>query len=245
MAERRREGEPADDARPGRLTARPSTSGSAARPAGSVHLRSEAGQEVAVGYVPEPVGERERRLVVALHGAGGSAQDALALLRPVADRYGLLVVAPQSTFSTWDVLLRGFGPDLRRIDGLVGEVMASYPTSGVAVGGFSDGATYALALGLAGGDVFDAVVAFSPGYVVPVKRRGLPRIFVSHGVADTVLPIDRCGRRVVDELTGSGYDVTYEEFAGGHVAPPEIVRRAAAWLDAGWRSGKPEASPST
>jgi phospholipase/carboxylesterase len=41
-----------------------------------------------------------------------------------------------------------------------------------------------------------------------------------------VLPIDRCSRRLVPELQRAGYDVTYEEFDGGHVVPPSVVERS-------------------
>ncbi len=70
----------------------------------------------------------------------------------------------------------------------------------ISVGGFSDGASYALALGLANGDLFSRVIAFSPGFVPPVPRSGKPRVFVSHGDADAVLPIDRTSRRLVPAL---------------------------------------------
>ena len=61
-------------------------------------------------------------------------------------------------------------------------------------------------------------------------REGQPRCFVSHGVQDPVLPIDSCSRRIVRELRGDRYDVSYTEFEGGHVVPPAIARAAAVWL---------------
>ena len=59
---------------------------------------------------------------------------------------------------------------------------------------------------------------------------GSPRVFISHGDGDRVLPIDRCSRRLAPRLRSSGYDVTYAEFHGGHEVPDDIVRRASAWL---------------
>jgi phospholipase/carboxylesterase len=106
----------------------------------------------------------------------------------------------------------------------------------IAIGGFSDGGSYALSLGLANGDVFGNVVAFSPGFVAAPRRTGRPRLFISHGTADQVLPVGRCGRRVAAQLRDSGYPVTYQEFAGGHVVPPTI---AAAAFD--WWLGAPDA----
>ena len=100
----------------------------------------------------------------------------------------------------------------------------------VAAEGFSDGASYALSLGLLNGDLFSHVIAFSPGFVLAEHRRGRPRCFVSHGTHDQVLPIERCSRRIVRELRDDRYDVSYTEFEGGHAVPSEIARAAAEWL---------------
>ena len=184
----------------------------------------------AVAYAPAASCSGPVRLVLSLHGAGGSARHGLDLLLPIADACELLVVAAGSRQSTWDVLTGGFGPDVQRIDALLAEVGSRYDVSGVVVAGFSDGASYALSLGLTNGDLFDSVVAFSPGFAAPAERHGRPRVFVSHGDADVVLPIDRCSRRLVPALRRSGCDVTYEEFAGGHAVPPAVLDRAARWL---------------
>jgi phospholipase/carboxylesterase len=59
----------------------------------------------------------------------------------------------------------------------------------LAVEGFSDGASYALSIGLTNGDLLTHVVAFSPGFASPVAYTGKPPVFVSHGTHDEVLPI--------------------------------------------------------
>jgi phospholipase/carboxylesterase len=100
----------------------------------------------------------------------------------------------------------------------------------VALGGFSDGASYALSLGLTNGDLFDSLIAFSPGFMAPANRRNAPRCFISHGTEDQALPIDRTSRRIVPELERNGYEVRYREFAGGHSIPAEIAREAIEWF---------------
>lgn len=100
----------------------------------------------------------------------------------------------------------------------------------IAVGGFSDGASYALGLGLANGDLFSKIIAFSPGSVPPGPRLGKPGIFVSHGDADAVLLIDRTSRRLVPALREEGFDVRYQEFSGPHTVPPSIAQEAPQWL---------------
>jgi hypothetical protein len=57
---------------------------------------------------------------------------------------------------------------------------------------FSDGASYALTLGLTNGDLLDSVLAFSPGFAAPMVTHGAPRVSISHSDDDRVLPIDRC-----------------------------------------------------
>ena len=93
----------------------------------------------------------------------------------------------------------------------------------------SDGASYALALGLCNGDVFPTVLAFSPGFLVAPDRVGRPRLFVSHGTVDAVLPIDACSRAFVPALERAGYDVRYREFDGGHTVPPPVADEAFRW----------------
>ena len=83
--------------------------------------------------------------------------------------------------------------------------------------GFSDGASYALGVGLAFGARFSEIMAFSPGFVAQAgQSAGMPHIFVSHGRDDSVLPIARTSRRLVPALQAAGYSVHYEEFDGGH-----------------------------
>jgi hypothetical protein len=95
---------------------------------------------------------------------------------------------------------------------------------------FSDGASYALSLGITNGDLFTHVLAFSLGLMAPAGRTGSPRIFVSHGVRDGVLPIDRCSRSIVPELKRGGYDVLYREFDGEHSISLEIALEAIGWF---------------
>ena len=127
----------------------------------------------------------------------------------------------------------GFGPDVAAIDRLLEQVFADYPVEEVAVAGVSDGASYALSLGLTNGDLFTSVIGFSPGFIAFAQANGSPRLFISHGTEDSILPIGRTSRRGVPSLRASGYRVKYREFRGGHEVPPRIAREAVDWLVAG------------
>ena len=200
--------------------------------AGLERLRVDGG---AGGLLYVPAGVRPQRpapLVLVLHGAGATAQHGLELLVGQADDAGLVLVAPSSQGETWDLVLGGYGSDVAWIDRALAEVFQRLPvdSSRLAVGGFSDGASYALSLGLTNGDLFSHVLAFSPGFAAPGRRRGRPRLFVSHGTRDRVLPIDTCSRRLVPELRQAGYQVRYRDFEGGHAIPAAIARDAVAWF---------------
>ncbi|WP_192580031.1 alpha/beta hydrolase [Micromonospora sp. AMSO31t] len=220
--------QPDEGYRHGRLTARPATV-TAPGPTGPAEVPDPAGGPPALRHVPAG-GAGPYRLVLLLHGAGGSARQGLDLLLPLADAHRLLLLAPQALASTWDLIAEGYGPDVARIDALLAATLRAYPVAGVTVGGFSDGASYALSLGLTNGDLVDAVLAFSPGFAAPLVTHGRPRLFVSHGTDDRVLPVDVCSRRLVPRLHTLGYPAEYAEFAGGHEVPAEIRRRAVDWL---------------
>ena len=102
----------------------------------------------------------------------------------------------------------------------------------IAIGGFSDGASYALSLGLTNGDLFTHVLAFSPGFLAPTRQRGTPQLFVAHGTRDVVLPIDSCSRQIVRQVRQAGYAVQYHEFDGPHTLQPAIAQEAVAWFTA-------------
>jgi phospholipase/carboxylesterase len=170
-------------------------------------------------------------LLVLLHGAGGSGAGILRRLGAAAGEAGIAVLAPDSRDSSWDAIRSTFGPDvtfLNRALERVFETTAVDPAR-VAVGGFSDGATYAISLGLINGDLFRRVVAFSPGFFVGDELHGKPRFFISHGKSDEILPIDRCSRQIVPALQKRGYDVMFKEFDGGHTVPPEIAAEGMKW----------------
>jgi phospholipase/carboxylesterase len=218
---------------PGRLRARPSREATGDdRPPGT-HALGVTSERDALLYIPAGhSAEQAAPLVLLFHGAGGNAAHGLSLLQPLADQSGLLLVAAASRGSTWDVIRGGYGPDVAQVDQALDAVFARFRVDPgrVAVGGFSDGASYALSLGLTNGDLFSHIVAFSPGFMAPAAQVGQPQVYVSHGTRDQVLPIDRCSRRIVPQLDAAGYAVRYHEFDGPHTVPAAIAQEAADWF---------------
>lgn len=205
-------------------------------PAGSAGERLEPGIRWPVGegveapvlFVPSSLPDGPVPLVVFLHGAGSDPLRALPMVQRRAEQQGVLVLLPKSFDYTWDLLRGGFDRDVGGIDRALLAVFHHFEVDSrrLAIGGFSDGASYALSLALLNGELFTHVLAFSPGFVSPERGEGYPPVFISHGLSDPVLPIERCGRRVTRTLQSEGYPVDYREFFGGHEVPPELVDAA-------------------
>ncbi|SNS90797.1 Predicted esterase [Geodermatophilus pulveris] len=214
----------------GRLTARPVAAPAAVPYPPGRHALALGPHDRAQLLVPAGP-PRPRPLLVFFHGAGGTPEQSLAAVGDPATARDALVLAPASAAATWDLLAGGLGRDVAVLDAALQAVVARQALTSVAFGGFSDGASYALSLGLANGDLVDAVLALSPGFAAPPRLAGRPRVWISHGTGDRVLPVDRCGRRLARDLDAGGYEVTYTEFDGGHVVRPEDVAGAlTTWL---------------
>ena len=194
-------------------------------------LRNKRG---ALLYVPPTVrAGAPAPLAVMLHGAGGNAEHGLHLLRNRADSNGMILLAPESRKTTWDIIVESrYGPDVAFIDDCLAYVFDRYAIDSkhIALGGFSDGASYALSLGISNGQLFTHIVAFSPGFMAPVQMENKTRIFVSHGTEDNVLPIQPCSRKIVPILKREGFAVEYHEFEGPHTIPADISQRAVKWF---------------
>lgn len=204
------------------------------RLAAGLHFPDEETDSAPFLFVPDDLPDGPLPVVVLLHGASGRPRQTLTILRAEAQRRKFLVVVPKSRNMTWDALRGVWGPDVEAIDALLRTTFDHFEVDPrrIVVAGISDGASYALSLGLVNGDFFNAVIAFSPGYFVPGIRVGRPQFFVSHGIYDSVLPIEFTGREVVRLLNDDGYSVDYREFEGGHEAPYDIAEMAADYIAA-------------
>jgi phospholipase/carboxylesterase len=170
-------------------------------------------------------------IMMMLHGFAGSAEDARRLYQ-LAEEFGVILLAPESRGVGWGKLAPGFdddvrylGPAYRHVAGLV-----DIDREHVALAGVSDGAGYALSMGLAYGNSFNHVIVFAGGQMKPFRYQGKPKLFFAHGVDDAQMPIELTARKYVPQLKADGYDVTYREYQGGHRVPPAQIREAFAWF---------------
>ena len=224
---------PTPNVRAGQLGARPAVNPPAAEGTSGTHQLGVAQERDALLYVPPGYRpDQSHAMVLLLHGAGGNAEAGLSLLQPLADAANLVLLAVASRQQSWDVIVDDYGPDVELIDRALTETFSRYAVDPqrLAIAGFSDGGSYALSLGLSNGELVTHIIAFSPGFMAPKRTAGNPGIFISHGIHDDVLPIDRCSRQIVPRLERAGYAVRYREFDGPHTVPPEITREALDWF---------------
>lgn len=184
-------------------------------------------------YRPANGSSERRPLIVLLHGAGMSARQFLDGTRDEADRCGCLLLSVQSAAATWDTigLVREaskngrakrdqlFGADTGRVEqGLSVALRASDADArSVVLAGFSDGASFALSLGLANSATVRGVIAFAPGFhLEPAAINPRQRLFIAHSPTDPILSFERTRDDTVASLKNAGFDIRFRPFEGGH-----------------------------
>lgn len=217
----------------GRLAFRPGAAPTEAPLAAGRHaLQFDEGRE-AVLIVPEGLdSSRPVPLLVMFHGAGGEANRVLPFLVPWLRARRFLLLAPQSTFPTWDIVVGGHGPDLSHLDQALAWVASRFPVDPRRLGfaGFSDGGSYALSVGLTNGDVASHVIGMSAGFMNSFSQEGAPRVFLAHGRADSQLPFESSAQPHALRLLQAGHDLTLLPFDGDHVIVPAVVERAVEFF---------------
>jgi len=200
-------------------------------------------------HVPGPL-----PLLVILHGAGKDSMwsfkegtmsvDAWAVR---ANVNGCAVLYPAARGSTWDYISSG-RRSRQDIDFLAHAINAVRRTvhiddRRIALLGISDGGSMALSLASHNPGVFQAAMSISAGFCADPPRvtssiLRTPKMFVKHGAADAMFPLERVGLPLRDLLVGRGYDVEHRVGRGqggmfgpaGHVPPGWHEEFLPAWL---------------
>jgi phospholipase/carboxylesterase len=171
-------------------------------------------------------------MLVLLHGATGSAAQILATHEQLADSIGIIILAIDSRAFTWDAIIARFDYDIDFIDDAIASTLGRYNVdrSRLGIAGFSDGASYAMMVGLANGDIFRKVIVHSPGLRFLVTIVGPPAFYVAHGTQDDILPFPYTKRSIVPFLEATGAEVTFREWGGPHAMSLSLVRESLGWL---------------
>ena len=217
------------------LISRPGTPGTQAPATGFISLGIGAQRDGFI-YVPTSYDHATPMpLLVLLHGSGEtSLQWHTDEISGLAEEFGFVIMAPDARARSWDFINEGqFSADVTFIDAALDRVfdLCNVDPAHVALGGFSDGGSYALSLGLINGDLFTNVLGFSPGLVFAPERRGTPDIFISHGSTDPVVSISNSRDVIVPLLRDAGYLVEFVEFTGSHTLPLSVARAAFTWIE--------------
>lgn len=206
-----------------------------ATPSRTLQLPDEA-----VAYIPASAGPNPPVLVL-LHGAGRGRLWMIRHFQAEADRRGIVLLAPTSKGATWDAVNIALTPatrdspldmkmgrrfsssrDSKRVEAAIANLAGIVPVdrARTVLAGFSDGATFALAMGMARSEKFAAVIAWSPGIAIetasPARGR---RVFVSHGRKDPTLSFDFTCSEIVPLLQSEGGEVSFMAFEGVHEVP--------------------------
>ena len=224
----------------GELGARPSPAAPLQLAAGETQLKSRG-----FIYRPANLPPGPRPLLVLLHGHSHDHHQFIRMFEPWADHCGAIVFAPRAERITWDIIHtartlqtrrsapatapKKFGADAKRLDAELRDLFAAAPIdpAKVAVLGFSDGASYALSLGLANPGLFKWVVALSPGFALwPDQVAHAQRVFVAHGKSDRKLDFANTRDGIVAPLRQADVEVEFREFDGDHILVAPIIRDA-------------------
>lgn len=198
--------------------------------------------------VREAAGEPAGALVL-FHGRGADEHDLYPLLDFLDPERRLLGVTPRGPLSLppggahWYVIREVGYPDpetftavyaevSKWLDGFLGEQGISYENT--VLGGFSQGAVMAYALGLGAGRPRPAALIALSGFIPTVEGFELdlseiPPVAIGHGTYDPLISVEfgRQARRVLED---AGASVLYREYPLPHAIDPNYLTELRAWL---------------
>jgi thioredoxin 1 len=196
-------------------------------------------------------GSNADRLLLLLHGYGADERDLGGLLGYLDPNGTYAAVMPRGPvaappgFSWFDLaaedpeqIAEGFADALAAVDDLLDTACAEhgFDRAQAVVGGFSQGAGLALALGLGPSDRPRpaGVLAMSP-FVPPgllgidlEAARDVP-VLLEHGTNDPMIP-SASTRGLAEALIEAGLPVVFGEYPMGHEVSLESVQQAQQWL---------------
>ncbi len=192
-------------------------------------------------------------LLLLLHGIGSNEADLFGLASYLDERFLIVsarapVVMGPGAYGWFNIEFtsQGMTADIAQaqrslalLPGFITELIESYEVNArcVYVAGFSQGAMMSLALALSQPAQIAGVVAMSGRFPAQVLAAGaldeqaltgLP-ILVTHGLYDTVLPIES-GRAIRQQLATLPVVCAYHEYPMGHEINLDCLRDVAAWL---------------
>jgi phospholipase/carboxylesterase len=195
--------------------------------------------------------EEPQGALVLLHGRGTDRHDLGPLLELLDPQRRLVGITPQGPLCLppggyhWYAVERVGYPEARSfgetylmlarwLDAL--PQLTGVPWERTVLGGFSQGAVMAYALGLGQGRPSPAgIIALSgfiptvPGWRIELGGREGLAVAISHGSLDPVIPV-QFGRSAYEVLAGAKLDVIFETSPLAHTIDPAFVAKLVPWL---------------
>ncbi len=195
---------------------------------------------------PSVLEGQEHPLLVLLHGSGSDEKDLMALRPYIDPKWAMVSIRapfPQGAGFRWYALESVHSPDRDEMDrsflalrGWFEQLTSRFPRvspRATVIGGFSQGAAMALALGLFEPQVQAAGILVLSGYLPNLPQSAstwqkVP-VFWGHGSQDTVLPYveaEKGRQRLLEE----GLAVDFHSYEMGHEVVEEELSDAVSWL---------------
>ncbi len=195
-------------------------------------VRLEQGEGSAILLTPDEIDpDRRYPLFTVLHGAGRQDEMLAKAYRDEPAKRNAFFLIPRSVMPTWDLIASGERFDLDFLEYAYDLIYRRYPIDPLqqVLIGYSDGASYGLSVGLCNSTMFSAVMVWAAGFVVldpptsELFREGVPeprpRIYLEYGTHDELFDFETVALRMRDNLTESGFDVTFSVDEGGRHWP--------------------------
>ena len=214
-----------------------------------------------IDHLERPAEGEPEGLLVLFHGRGADERDLYPLLDLLDPRRRLLGVTPRGPLSLppggahWYAVHEIGYPDpstfLPTFEAVSAWLDGVWESTGLSadctvLGGFSQGAVMAYALGLGQGRARPAALIALSGFIPTVPgfeldlEALLPRVAIGHGTFDNVISVE-WGRRARQQLEAAGADPLYREYPLPHAVDPRFLVELEPWISAALAAPAPPA----
>ena len=196
----------------------------------------------------------EYPLLTVLHGAGRQDELLMKAYKGEAERRQAFFLIPRSLHPTWDLIVTSASgaepprvpgqetsaarPDADFLEYALDLIYRRYPIDSdrQALVGYSDGASYALSVGLANPELFRALLCWAAGFVAisaETAAAGTPRphVLLEYGTHDELFPFEQVAVPMRQQLEELGCAVHFRVDEGGrHWPSGEFQDEALDWF---------------
>jgi phospholipase/carboxylesterase len=196
-------------------------------PSPTGHVPVEWGEHRGVLLTPDPIDPAVRYpLITVLHGAGRQDEMLVKACRDEPAKRQALFFVPRSLAMTWDLIAGGGRPDLDFLEFAYDLIYRRFPIDAnrQALIGYSDGASYALSIGLSNPRIFRAILGWAAGFLAfddtfVDADDPRPDILLEYGTQDEIFSFEQVALAMRTSLEDAGYTVEFRADEGGRHWP--------------------------